>query len=113
MIKYGSLVQALLGADAITEEETPDAMWHALFDYNGTAVGTLTGDECLAGIGNTHGTELCSIAELMFSFEEIYAATGDNAWADRLEKVAFNALPATLSEDMWTHQYDQLVNPRA
>lgn len=29
---------------------------------------------------------------------------------DRLEKLAFNALPATLSDDMWTHQYDQMVN---
>jgi hypothetical protein len=110
MIKYGALVQKLLGEGAITAEETPEAMWHALFDYNGTAVGTITGDECLAGHKNTYGTELCSVAELMFSYEEIFAATGDNVWADRLEKAAFNALPAAISEDMWTHQYDQQVN---
>ncbi len=110
MIKYGALVKALLGEGEITEDETPEAMWRALYDYNGTAVGTITGDECLAGIGNTHGTELCSVAELMFSFEEIFAATGECVWADRVEKVAFNALPAAISEDMWTHQYDQMVN---
>jgi hypothetical protein len=30
--------------------------------------------------------------------------------ADRLEMIAFNALPATFSPDMWAHQYDQQVN---
>ncbi|MBQ7338955.1 MAG: glycoside hydrolase family 127 protein [Clostridia bacterium] len=110
MIKYGALVKALLGEDAVTEADDPETMWRALFDYNGTAVGTVTGDECLAGQRNTYGTELCSIAELMYSYEEIYAATGENVWADRLEKAAFNALPAAISADMWTHQYDQQVN---
>ena len=46
----------------------------------------------------------------MFSYEELFAHTGDNKWAERLEMLAFNALPATLSEDMWTHQYVQQVN---
>ncbi len=110
MIKYGALVKALLGEQAVTEADSPESMWHALFDYNGTAVGTITGDECLAGQKNTFGTELCSVAELMYSCEEVYAATGENVWADRLEKAAFNALPAAISEDMWTHQYDQTVN---
>ena len=31
-------------------------------------------------------------------------------WAERLEKLAFNALPAALSDDMWSHQYDQMTN---
>ncbi|MBO4297578.1 MAG: glycoside hydrolase family 127 protein, partial [Clostridia bacterium] len=31
-------------------------------------------------------------------------------WAERLEAVSFNALPAALSDDMWTHQYDQMSN---
>lgn len=31
--------------------------------------------------------------------------TGDKKWAERLEILAFNALPATISDDMWTHQY--------
>ncbi len=49
----------------------------------------------------------------MYSYEEIFAKTGDNKWAERLEVLAFNALPATLSEDMWTHQYVQQVNQTA
>ena len=47
---------------------------------------------------------------LMYSCEMLLKHTGDAKWADRLEKAAFNALPATISEDMWSHQYDQMVN---
>lgn len=110
MLKYSTLVKRLLGEDAVDEGDSPDYLWGILEKYNGTAVGTFTGDECLAGIGNTHGFELCSIAELMYSCETLYTATGDAAWADRVEKAVFNALPAAISDDMWTHQYDQLVN---
>ena len=27
-----------------------------------------------------------------------------------MEMTAFNALPATISPDMWSHQYDQMTN---
>ncbi len=78
--------------------------------YNGTAFEGFTGDEVLSGLDPTKGTELCAIVEQMYSYEEIFAKTGDNKWAERLEMLAFNALPATISEDMWTHQYVQQVN---
>lgn len=87
-----------------------EKLWQMLDKYNGTAVSTFTGDECLAGIGNNRGTELCAVVELMYSCEILYDVTGDDIWAERLEKIAFNALPATISDDMWTHQYDQMVN---
>nr|MDQ2711956.1 glycoside hydrolase family 127 protein [Acidobacteriota bacterium] len=35
---------------------------------------------------------------------------GDARLGDRLERVSYNALPATLSNDMWSHQYDQQPN---
>ena len=84
--------------------------YQLLKKYNGTAVGTFTGDEVLAGISPIHGTELCAVVELMDSMEQLYAYTGDSVWAERLERVSFNALPATISEDMWAHQYVQMVN---
>ena len=35
---------------------------------------------------------------------------GDAALGDRLERISYNALPATFSSDMWAHQYDQQAN---
>lgn len=105
--KEWAVVGNLLGKQYSTEAEK---YWQFLERYNGTAVATFTGDECLAGRNNNQGTELCSVVELMYSCELLYAITGDPVWADRLEKMAFNALPATISDDMWTHQYVQMVN---
>lgn len=78
--------------------------------YHGQVTGVFTGDEHLAGIYPTQGTELCAVVEMMFSLENLLAIFGDAAFADRLEQVAYNALPATFTADMWAHQYDQQVN---
>ena len=107
MFKYEALCSELLGEKY---ENKAEKLWRLLYKHNGTAVSTLTGDECLAGTANNRGFELCSVVELMYSFECIYRLTGDTVWADRLEKVAFNALPAPISDDMWTHQYDLQAN---
>ncbi|MBQ7153561.1 MAG: glycoside hydrolase family 127 protein [Clostridia bacterium] len=107
MLKYEALSHELLGEEY---RDIATALADTLTAYNGTPVGIFTGDECLSGLSPIQGTELCSVAELMYSCEWLYAVTGDPAWADRLEKVAFNALPATISDDMWTHQYDQMSN---
>ena len=101
-----------VSCDLLGEKYTDlaERLYRVLDKYNGTAVGTFTGDECLSGRSPIQGTELCSVVEQMYSYELLYAYTGDKKWAERLEKVAFNALPATVSEDMWTHQYVQMVN---
>ena len=87
-----------------------DRLYEILKQYNGTAVELFTGDECLSGLSPIQGTELCAVVEQMYSLELLYAYTGDPKWAQRLETVSFNALPAALSDDMWTHQYDQMSN---
>ena len=74
------------------------------------ATGMFTGDECLAGRSPTQGTELCAVVEYAYSLETLLSIMGDPAFSDRLEKVIFNALPATFSADMWAHQYDQQLN---
>jgi len=107
MFKYEALCTAMFGDSPTGEVED---LWQHLCKYHGNAVGAINGDECLAGPDNNHGFELCSVCELMYSCEVIYGITGDVKWADRLERLAFNALPATISDDMWTHQYDQQVN---
>ncbi len=107
-IKEGGLASLLDGDEA--DDSFSEFMLDQLFTYHGTAVGHFTGDECLSGDSPIQGTELCGVTEAMYSYEILYAITGNPIWADRLEKLAFNALPATISPDMWTHQYDQLVN---
>jgi DUF1680 family protein len=67
-------------------------------------------DEHLAGRNPSQGSELCTVVETMFSLEQSLAILGDATIGDRLEKIAFNALPGTFTDDMWAHQYDQEPN---
>jgi len=87
-----------------------EKLYEHLYKFNGTPTGIFTGDECLSGVSPIQGTELCAVVEQMYSYEQLYAYTGDVKWAERLELLAFNALPATLSDDMWSHQYLQMSN---
>jgi DUF1680 family protein len=82
----------------------------ALDTYHGQATGVFTGDEHLAGKSPSQGTELCAVVEYLFSLETLLSIIGDPRLADRLERIAFNALPATFRPDMWAHQYDQQAN---
>jgi hypothetical protein len=72
--------------------------------------GVHSADEHYAGLNPSQGTELCAVAEEMFSYEHLIAILGDSHFGDRLEKIAFNAWPGTFSADMWAHQYDQQPN---
>ena len=82
----------------------------ALDRYHGQAGGVFSGDEHLAGLDPTQGTELCAVVELLFSLECLLAILGEPSLGDRLERAAYNALPATLTPDLWAHQYDQQAN---
>jgi hypothetical protein len=88
----------------------PAHMLAFLDRYHGQVNGMFSGDECLSGKNPVQGTELCSVVELMYSLEILLSVFGDSTFGDRLERVAFNALPATFTPDMWAHQYDQQVN---
>ena len=85
-------------------------MLEQLDEYHGQVSGIFSCDEHLAGLHPSQGSELCAVVEMMYSLEVLLSITGEAHWADRLEQLAFNALPATFSPDMWTHQYDQQVN---
>jgi len=81
------------------------------YDLNhGQVGGRFSGDEHLSGKSPDRGTELCSVVEYMFSLENLFEIFGDYKLADRLESLAFNALPGTTTPDMWSHQYDQQSN---
>ncbi|MBV9713404.1 MAG: glycoside hydrolase family 127 protein [Ktedonobacteraceae bacterium] len=85
-------------------------MIETLDTYHGQVTGIFSGDEVLAGKNPVQGIELCAVVEYMFSLETLLAISGVPAFADRLERIAFNALPATFKPDMWAHQYDQQAN---
>lgn len=87
-----------------------EKMLDMLFKKHGTAYCHFTGDECLSGLDPSQGSELCGVVEAMYSYEWLTAVTGELKWWDLAEKLAFNALPAALTADMWAHQYDQQVN---
>jgi uncharacterized protein len=108
MLKSGALLWRLTGSeeDLISAQQ----MVQLLDEYHGMITGVFTGDECLNGTSPVQGTELCAVAEYMYSLEHLLSITGSAHWGDRLEQIAFNALPAAFSSDMWTHQYDQQVN---
>jgi uncharacterized protein len=78
--------------------------------YHGQVTGMFTGDESLAGLSPSQGTELCAVVEYLFSLEVLIAKFGTPELADRWERIVYNALPATFTPDMCAHQYDQQVN---
>jgi uncharacterized protein len=78
--------------------------------YHGLPNGMFSCDEHLAGRNPSQGSELCTVVEYMFSLEQSLAILGEPLLGDRLELLAFNALPGTLTDDMWAHQYDQQPN---
>jgi DUF1680 family protein len=107
-LKAGALWWRLSSDPA--DRAAPYDMIAKLDRFHGMVTGVFSGDECIAGRRPTHGTELCAVVELAFSLEALLSLLGDPAFGDRLEQVVYNALPATFSPDMWSHQYDQQVN---
>jgi len=77
---------------------------------HGHAHGLYGGDEELHGSDPTQGSELCTAVEMMYSLETMLAITGDTAFADHLERIAFNALPAQVTDDFMYKQYFQQAN---
>ena len=110
MLKSRALYSLRTGEDP---EEFVNKALSMLMEAHGQPYGIFSGDECLAGTSPIQGTELCAVVEAMFSHETLLSITGNPAWGDKAEFLAFNALPATCSPDMWSHQYVQLANQYA
>jgi DUF1680 family protein len=107
-LKYGGVRYRLTG-DA-KDKDAVHRMLDQLDRHHGQATGIFTCDEHLAGRSPSQGTELCTVVEAMYSLEVLAGILGDSRLGDRLEKLAFNALPATFKKDMTAHQYDQQCN---
>ena len=92
------------------DREAARHMLNELDRYHGIPNHMFTSDEHYAGPDPSQGIELCAVVEAMFSLENEISILGDAALADRLEQISYNALPATVAPDMWSHQYDQQPN---
>ncbi|MBN1996833.1 glycoside hydrolase family 127 protein [candidate division KSB1 bacterium] len=78
--------------------------------FHGQVQGMYGADEPMHGNNPTCGSELCSAVELAFSLESILKIAPDVAFADHLEKIIYNALPAQIDEKFTTRQYYQMAN---
>ncbi|HEY3413420.1 MAG TPA: beta-L-arabinofuranosidase domain-containing protein [Armatimonadota bacterium] len=107
-VKSGGTAWSITGDDG--DRASVYRTMEMLDEYHGQVTGVFTGDEHYAGKDPSQGTELCAVVEYMYSLELLTACLGDPAFGDRLERIAYNALPATFTPDMWAHQYDQQVN---
>jgi len=78
--------------------------------YQGQVAALFCADEVFCGRQPNRGTETCAVVEAITSLEMAFATLGDPLLIDRAERLAFNALPAALTADMWTHVYVQQAN---
>ncbi|MEO7716984.1 MAG: beta-L-arabinofuranosidase domain-containing protein [Capsulimonas sp.] len=78
--------------------------------YHGQVHGAFSCDEHLAGRDPAQGAETCMVTEYLFTLEQMLAITGEASLGDRIERIAYNALPAAMTKDMTGRQYDQQAN---
>ena len=78
--------------------------------YHGQPHGMFSADECFGGRDLNRGIELCAVVEQMYSLQHMFRVHGDTVFLDKCERIAYNSLPATLTSDMWAHQYLQQAN---
>ena len=75
--------------------------------------GNYTAHEFIAwsdGRNPTNGSECCPISDHLTALQRLYVVYGDTSYADRLEELMFNAVPAYMTADAWARQYDQQAN---
>ncbi len=90
--------------------------WNAVYKslsltdrYHTQLFGVHAGDEKVGFTTSSQGSELCGIVDYMHSLEQMMRIFQDPVMADRLEKVAYNALPAAISPD-WK-SYCNIISP--
>jgi hypothetical protein len=80
--------------------------------YAKSTDGTFTAPDCIVEVAHTptSGVETCSVVEEMYSLRTAYEITGKVEMMDRLEWVAFNAMPATTMSDFSGNAYYHSIN---
>lgn len=80
------------------------------FELNEQADGLISSNEYLSGRDPRQGHETCTTADMTWSLGYYVMADGDVAAADRMERIAYNALPGSCTKDFRLHQYLSSVN---
>ena len=91
-------------ADPIHREAVFSGLDYAM-KFHGRIDGLHAGDEASAGRGSVRGTELCAMVEYIHSLTTLVRILGEPGLCDRIEKVAFNSMPAAIRPDWKAHQY--------
>ncbi|CAF9904599.1 MAG: hypothetical protein ALECFALPRED_008617 [Alectoria fallacina] len=102
-LKAGATIYRFTGNDSILEKNRNGVKW--TFSYHGDPAGSIIGDERESSLNANRGSELCTAVETMYSMSYLYHTLGDNYFADRCERAAFNALPVSITANHWAHQY--------
>eukprot|EP00927_Polykrikos_kofoidii_P060381 TRINITY_DN55377_c0_g1_i1.p1 TRINITY_DN55377_c0_g1~~TRINITY_DN55377_c0_g1_i1.p1 ORF type:complete len:797 (-),score=91.48 TRINITY_DN55377_c0_g1_i1:158-2260(-) len=103
-LKWGAVWSAVFGDPDVAGES--GRAWKLLRARHGVVSGAFAADEHLGGTAPHRGTELCVVVEALRSLADAYAASpSEPELADAIERLAYNALPAAVSDDHWSHQY--------
>jgi hypothetical protein len=116
--KHNVNIPQAMKMPAVSWQRTGDAPERSAIDAgdghlmreHGLSLGMQSGTEFLAGRSPGEGIEFCSIVEQMLSDETIVRIFGDGKYADRLEQIAYNALPAAWNRDLTALRYYTLPN---
>ncbi|CZR40474.1 uncharacterized protein FPRO_05374 [Fusarium proliferatum ET1] len=107
-LRYPTVLYRLTGNDSLVHQTK--AAVDMTVKYQTSVSGTIIGDEHLGALSPQRGSELCMAVESIFSYAFLYRFHGDNSYADKAELAAFNAFPAAMSPDWWSHQYVTQTN---
>lgn len=103
------LVYSQINQDKTVKGAMDKGIKHLMHDH-GLPVGLGSGTEFLGGKASIEGVETCTVVEWMQSLETALRIQQDVNWADRLERIAFNSLPAQFDRHYKNHSYYTLPN---
>jgi len=93
-----------------SEAQELNTVFGMIDKWQGQFNGLLCADEVFCGRAPHRGTETCVVVEAMASLEHSFTVLGNTTLMDRVERLAFNAMPASLTGDMWGNVYIQQAN---
>ncbi|MDD1612791.1 MAG: glycoside hydrolase family 127 protein, partial [Methylococcaceae bacterium] len=78
--------------------------------HHGLPMGVCSGEEFMAGVGSTRHVETCDVAAAQWTFNWLLRITGDRKYADRIERIFFNAGSSPVDQNFEKMSYFQSLN---